>query len=83
VLELQAAVEVSGITRGWIEAINHELKLIQDEKVDKDIEDKEAIAFIQEVYIYVTPTIEKILSSNNNNKLYIEILDINNTIVSW
>ncbi len=30
----------------------------------------------------VIPIIEKILSNNNNNKLYIEILDINNAIVS-
>jgi hypothetical protein len=44
--ELQAAVEASGITRGWIEAINHELKLIQDEKADEDMEDEEATAFM-------------------------------------
>jgi hypothetical protein len=47
------------------------------------MEDKKTIVFIQEIYIRVTPTIEKILSGNNNNKLYIEILDINNTIASW
>jgi hypothetical protein len=83
VLELQAAVEVSGITRGWIEAINYKLKLIQDEKEDEEMEDEEATAFIQEVYICIIPTIEKILSSNNNNKLYMEILEVNNTIVNW
>jgi hypothetical protein len=44
--ELQAAVEVSGITRGWIEAINYKLKLIQDEKEDEEMEDKEATNFI-------------------------------------
>jgi hypothetical protein len=31
----------------------------------------------------ITPTIEKILSGDNNNKLYIEILDANNAIASW
>jgi hypothetical protein len=81
--ELQAAVEVSGITRGWIEATNHELKLIQDEKADEDMKDKEATAFIQEVYTRVTPTIEKILSGDDDNKLYMEILDANNAIASW
>lgn len=44
--ELQAAVEASGITRGWIEATNHKLKLIQDEKADEDIEDEEATTLI-------------------------------------
>lgn len=82
-LELQAAVKVSGITRGWIEATNYKLKLIQDEKADEDIKDKEATAFIQKVYTRVTPTMEKILSGNNDNKLYMEILDTNNTIASW
>jgi hypothetical protein len=80
--ELQATVKASGITRGWIEATNHELKLIQDEKADEDMEDKEAIAFIQEVYTRVTPIIEKILSGDNDNKLYMEILDAKNAILS-
>ena len=49
---------------------------------NKEIEDEEATTFIQEVYTYVTPTIEKILSSDDNNKLHIEILEVNNAIVS-
>jgi hypothetical protein len=81
--ELQAAVEASGITRGWIEATNHELKLIEDEKADEDMEDEEATAFIQEVYTRVTPTMEKILSGDDDNKLHMEILDANNAIASW
>jgi hypothetical protein len=81
--ELQAAVEASGITRGWIEATNHELKLIQDEKADEDMEDEEATAFIQEVYTRVTPTMEKILSGDDDDKLHMEILDANNAIASW
>jgi hypothetical protein len=51
-------------------------------KEDEEIEDKEAITFISEVYIRITLTIEKILSSNNNNKLDIEILEVNKAIVS-
>jgi hypothetical protein len=82
ILELQATIEVSGITRNWIKVTNHELKLIQDKKADEDMEDKETTAFIQEVYTRVIPTMEKILSGDNNNKLHIEILDTNNTIAS-
>jgi hypothetical protein len=81
--ELQAAVKVSGITRGWIEAINYKLKLIQDKKEDEEMEDEDATAFIRDVYIYITPTIEKILSGNNDNKLHMEILEANYAIVSW
>ena len=76
-------VKVSRITRGWIEVINHELKLISDNKKDEDMkEDKEAITFIQEVYIRIILIIEKILSGDNNDKLYIEILEANNIIIS-
>jgi hypothetical protein len=81
--ELQAAVEASGITRGWIEATNHELKLIQNEKEDEEMEDEEATAFIQEVYTRVTPTMEKILSGDDDDKLHMEILEANNAIASW
>ncbi|KFY03277.1 hypothetical protein V490_00233 [Pseudogymnoascus sp. VKM F-3557] len=81
--KLQAAVEASGITRGWIEAANYELKLIQDEKEDEEMEDEEATAFIQEVYTRVTPTMEKILSGDDDDKLHMEILEANNAIASW
>jgi len=80
--ELQAAVEASGITKGWIKATNHKLKLIEDEKANEDIENKKATAFIQEVYTRVTFIIKKILNGNNNNKLHMEILDTNNIIAS-
>ena len=76
-------MEASGITRGWIEATNHELKLIQDEKGDEEMEDEEATAFIQEVYTRVTPTMEKILSGDDDNKLHMEILDANKAIAGW
>ena len=33
--------------------------------------------------LHLPPTIEKILSSNNDDKLYIEILEANNAIASW
>ena len=36
--------------------------MIQDEKEDEDMENEEATAFIQEVYMRVTPTMEKIKS---------------------
>ncbi|MCJ1360343.1 MAG: hypothetical protein MMC33_010348 [Icmadophila ericetorum] len=81
--KLQAAVEASGITRGWIEATNHELKLIQDEKEDEYMEDEEATTFIQGVYTRVTPAMEKILSGDDDDKLYMEILEANNAISSW
>jgi hypothetical protein len=83
VLELQAAVEASGITRGWIEATNHELKLIPDEKEDEDMDDEEATTFIQGVYTRVTTTMEKILSGNDDDRLHMEILEANNAISSW
>ena len=47
------------------------------------MEDEEATAFIQEVYTRVTLIIEKILSGNDDDKLYIEILEANNAIASW
>jgi hypothetical protein len=57
--------------------------LIQDEKQDEEMEDEEATTFIQEVYTHVTPTIEKILSGDDDNKLHMEILDANKAIASW
>lgn len=47
------------------------------------MEDGEATAFIQEVYTRVTPTMEKILSGNDDSKLHMEILEANNAIASW
>jgi hypothetical protein len=46
VLELQTAVKASEIIRAWIEATNHKLKLIQNEKEDKKMKDEEITAFI-------------------------------------
>jgi hypothetical protein len=81
--ELQAAVEASGITRGWIETTNHKLKLIQDKKEDEEMENEEATDFIQKIYTRVTPTMEKILSGDGDDKLHMEILEANNAIASW
>ena len=81
--ELQAAVEASGITRGWIETTNQQLKLIQDKKEDEEMENEEATDFIQKIYTRVTPTMEKILSGDDDDKLHMEILEANNAIVSW
>jgi len=47
------------------------------------MEDEEATAFIQEVYTRVTPTMEKILSGDDDDKLHMEILEANNAIASW
>ena len=47
------------------------------------MEDEEAIVFIQEVYTRVIPIMEKILSGDDDDKLYIEILKANNIITSW
>jgi len=47
------------------------------------MEDEEATAFIQEVYTRVTPTMEKIFSGDDDDKLHMVILEANNAIASW
>jgi hypothetical protein len=76
-LELQAAVKAYRVTRGWIEVTNHDLKLIQGDKEDEEMEGEEVTAFIKEVYARVTTTVEKILSGDDDTKLYLEILEAN------
>ncbi|KAG4414564.1 hypothetical protein IFR04_012312 [Cadophora malorum] len=83
--KLQASVEVSGLTRGWIQATNYEPRLIQNEKEDEEMEDEWATA--QEVYTRIAPIMENILSGDDDIKLHLEILDPNKAIawnwVSW
>lgn len=47
------------------------------------MEDEGATVIIQEVYTRVTPIMEKILSGDDGDKLYMEILDANNAIADW
>ncbi|CZR68462.1 uncharacterized protein PAC_18361 [Phialocephala subalpina] len=73
--EIKQIISIKNIPR-----ISRDKEAWQNEKADEDMEDEEAIAFIQEVYTRITPTMEKILSGNDDNKLHMEILDANNAI---
>ena len=78
-----------GLTSKWIDEKNHKLRLISEstkDAKDKKIElDAKTVAkeFIQKIYQDITPTIERVLTSNNSPKLVLEVERANNLIREW
>ncbi|PQE17586.1 C2 domain-containing protein [Rutstroemia sp. NJR-2017a WRK4] len=72
-----------GVTSGWIETKDREMELIPNEIEDVEMEDVEARGSIEEIFKRITPTMEKILSNDDDDELHKRILDANNEIQKW
>jgi hypothetical protein len=83
------ACEKMGLTSRWMDEKNRELGLIsestkdaEDEKMELDAETT-AKEFIQKIYQDITPTMERVLTSNDSPKLVLEVERANNLIREW
>jgi hypothetical protein len=83
------ACEKMGLTSGWMDEKNRELGLISESTKDNEDEQMELDAetaakeFIQKIYQDITPTMERVLTSNDSPKLVLEVERANNLIREW
>ena len=83
------ACEKMGLTSGWMDEKNRELGLISESTKDNEDEQMEldaktaASEFIQKIYQDITPTMERVLTSDDSPKLVLEVERANNLIREW